>query len=368
MRFWQPVFITFGRQLGMIRRAIFFAVMFAVAYSLYVFPGVALAALFTGQTIFQPWSLAPAVAVFFLIRLYFATSITNSVLKAFVYYGMGAGFISLWVTCLALAATILPVVDDRSVAIVAVAAILCLTFIALVNGRRVTTKTLALTSAKISRKARLVFISDVHVGSNPPRHLELICETVRDHNADALLIGGDLFDSSDFRLEDLQALGALDMDIFFITGNHEGYVNGYRQQLDRFKELNITVLDNECMTVGEVNLIGVADEQSPAARAKQVERLHVAGAFNLALVHQPSVWDQTARYADLMLCGHTHKGQIFPFNLLVRLQFRHVFGLYGTPGAHLYVSSGAGCWGPRMRLGSRNEIILLDIDPVASVP
>jgi predicted MPP superfamily phosphohydrolase len=52
----------------------------------------------------------------------------------------------------------------------------------------------------------------------------------------------------------------------------------------------------------------------------------------------------------------------------VRLQFRHVFGLYGTPGAHLYVSSGAGCWGPRMRLGSRNEIILLDIDPVAPVP
>ena len=368
MRFWQPVFITFGRQLGMIRRAIFFAVMFAVAYSLYVFPGFALAALFTGQAIFQPWSLVPAVAVFFLIRLYFTTSITNRGLKAFVYYGMGAGFISLWVTCLALAATILPVVDDRSVAIMAVAAILCLTFIALVNGRRVTTNTLALTSAKISRKARLVFISDVHVGSNPPRHLELICETVRDHNADALLIGGDLFDSSDFRLEDLQALGALDMDIFFITGNHEGYVNGYRQQLDRFKELNITVLDNECMTVGEVNLIGVADEQSPAARAKQVERLHVAGAFNLALVHQPSVWDQTARYADLMLCGHTHKGQIFPFNLLVRLQFRHVFGLYGTPGAYLYVSSGAGCWGPRMRLGSRNEIILLDIDPVAPAP
>jgi hypothetical protein len=60
MRFWQPVFITFGRQLGMIRRTIFFAVMFAVAYSLYVFPGVALASLFTGQAIFQPWSLVPA--------------------------------------------------------------------------------------------------------------------------------------------------------------------------------------------------------------------------------------------------------------------------------------------------------------------
>ncbi|MBL6671946.1 MAG: metallophosphoesterase [Alphaproteobacteria bacterium] len=347
----------------MIRTVTFIAIMFVMAYGLYVFPFVALAALFAGHAIFQPWSLVPALLVLFLIRLYFVTSITNKVLKAFVYYGMGAGFISLWVTCLALAATLLPAVDDRSVAMVAVAATLCLTVSALVNGSRVTIKTLGLTSTKISKTVRLVFISDVHVGSNSPRHLERICEKIRHHNADALLIGGDLFDSSDFSLEDLQALGALDMDIFFITGNHEGYVKGYQQQLDRFKELNITVLDNERAALGEVNLIGVADEQSPGARAKTVERLNVAGAFNLALVHQPSIWDQTARYTDLMLCGHTHKGQIFPFNFLVRLQFRHVFGLYGKPGAHLYVSSGAGCWGPRMRLGSRNEIIFLDIHP-----
>ncbi len=347
----------------MIRTAIFIVVTFVVAYSLYVFPFVALAALFAGHAILQPWSLVPALLVLFLIRLYFSTRITNKALKAFVYYGMGAGFISLWVTCFALAATLLPPLDNRSVAMVAVAAILCLTVSALVNGNRIITKPIGLTSTKISKPARLVFISDVHVGSNAPRHLERICETVRQHDADALLIGGDLFDSSDFSLDDLKALARLDMEIFFITGNHEGYVKGYRKQLDRFKELNITVLDNERATLGELNLIGVADKQPSGVRAKTVERLHVPGAFNLALVHQPSIWDQTSRYTDLMLCGHTHKGQIFPFNFLVRLQFRYVFGLYEKSGAHLYVSSGVGCWGPRMRLGSKNEVVLLEIKP-----
>jgi hypothetical protein len=68
-----------------------------------------------------------------------------------------------------------------------------------------------------------------------------------------------------------------------------------------------------------------------------------------------------------MLCGHTHNGQIFPFNFLVRLQFAQTYGHYGVPGAQLYVSSGAGCWGPGMRLGSRNEIIHLEILPSGDV-
>ena len=55
--------------------------------------------------------------------------------------------------------------------------------------------------------------------------------------------------------------------------------------------------------------------------------------------------------------GHTHKGQIFPFNFFVRLQFKHVYGLFQKFNSKLYVSSGCGCWGPKMRLGSRNEIV-----------
>ena len=149
-----------------------------------------------------------------------------------------------------------------------------------------------------------------------------------------------------------------------MTGNHEGYVRGFEEVLARFPELNIKVLENAAAQMRGINLIGVSDEQPVPARAAAVEQLSRKGAFNLALIHQPSIWERTQSKVDLMLCGHTHKGQIFPFNLLVRLQFRHVYGLVAEGGSTLYVSSGAGCWGPRMRLGSRNEIGMIELRPV----
>ena len=85
----------------------------------------------------------------------------------------------------------------------------------------------------------------MHVGSNPPSHLQKICEQLQGEEFDALLIGGDLFDSSDFTLEDISALRLIQQDIYFVTGNHEGYVRGYESQLARFSELGIHVLDND---------------------------------------------------------------------------------------------------------------------------
>ena len=58
-----------------------------------------------------------------------------------------------------------------------------------------------------------------------------------------------------------------------------------------------------------------------------------------------------------MLSGHTHNGQIFPFNFIVKLKFKYIYGLYKNNFSKLYVSSGSGCWGPRLRLGSSNEIV-----------
>ena len=114
---------------------------------------------------------------------------------------------------------------------------------------------------------------------------------------------------------------------------------------------------------GSVNLIGVSDNQPVRRQAEIVDELTDKSKFNLLMVHQPSVWEAVSGSVDLMLSGHTHNGQIFPFNFLVRLQFAQTYGRYGVPGAQLYVSSGAGCWGPGMRLGSRNEIIHLEILP-----
>ena len=83
--------------------------------------------------------------------------------------------------------------------------------------------------------------------------------------------------------------------------------------------------------------------------------------FNLVLVHKPCLWDFLPSSIDLMLSGHTHNGQIFPFNFIVKLKYKYVFGLYKKSNSKLYVSSGSGCWGPTMRLGSRNEIVYIKL-------
>ena len=79
--------------------------------------------------------------------------------------------------------------------------------------------------------------------------------------------------------------------------------------------------------------------------------------FNLLIAHKPSFWSAFNEQIDLMLSGHTHNGQIFPFNLLVKLKFKNLYGLYTNRQSYLYVSSGVGCWGPKMRLGTQNEIV-----------
>ena len=83
--------------------------------------------------------------------------------------------------------------------------------------------------------------------------------------------------------------------------------------------------------------------------------------FNICMVHQPSIWDDVSENIDVMLSGHTHKGQIFPFNFLVKLKFKYIYGEYQLNNGTLFVSSGAGTWGPRMRLGSFNEILKINL-------
>ena len=228
-------------------------------------------------------------------------------------------------------------VDGQVLGAIAVVAITAVTLVSVYNANSLVVRDLAFVSDRIGTPRRFAFISDVHIGSNPPNHLKTICNRLQSCEFDALFIGGDLFDSSDFRLEHIHALGGLGADIYFVTGNHEGYVGGFEILLERFAELNIRVLDNAAADCHGVNLIGVSDMQSPAAKALVVDSLYRAERFNIVLVHQPSIWLKTDSDVDLMLCGHTHNGQIWPFNLLVRLQFRHVYGLFVEGGQILRV-------------------------------
>ena len=82
------------------------------------------------------------------------------------------------------------------------------------------------------------------------------------------------------------------------------------------------------------------------------------------MCHRPHGLESAAKVGiDLMLAGHTHFGQIFPFNYVVGLSHPYIKGLYKHGDCFLYVSPGTGTWGPRMRLGSHNQIVLVELSP-----
>ena len=118
------------------------------------------------------------------------------------------------------------------------------------------------------------------------------------------------------------------------------------------------------VSFSSINLVGVSDNQSVEKQIQITNDLVTVEMYNLVIIHKPSIWEKVSQNVDLMLSGHTHKGQIFPFNFFVRLKFKNVYGLFEDGSNRLYVSSGSGTWGPRMRLGTQNEILKISIEPI----
>ena len=170
----------------MIRTVVFSSVMFATAYLLYVMPVFILQSLFLGTAVFSTDALVPTLVAFVLLRLYLATSITNNLVKAFVYYGMGTGFLAVMILSSVLFVKGLTGMDGMIAGSGGLAILGSVTAYCVINANSLSVRKLTLASAKISRAANFAFISDVHVGSNPPRHLEKICQRLNTLKFDAL--------------------------------------------------------------------------------------------------------------------------------------------------------------------------------------
>jgi len=342
---------------------IFAIIAWCITYLVYVYPFFLLSHLLFDTDIHQIYSALLSLIIFVMVFVYLRTHISSPLLRGLTHYGMGLGFLGFCIFNLGyLASFIMPAVKCES-GIISLAIFICVAVISLIQGRKIKIKSLRFESAKLTKPVKVMFISDVHLGSNTPRHLAAICDMIGQYEFDVLAIGGDLFDASSFRPDDLLPLRQIARPIYFVTGNHEYYVKDHARKLAALEHYNIVMLDNQNACLGEVNLIGISDNQSRKTQAALATRLTDNNRFNLLLVHQPSIWEDMAGRIDLMMSGHTHNGQIFPFNFLVRMQFRTVYGLFRQQDSALYVSSGSGTWGPRMRLGTQNEIVIIELHP-----
>jgi len=225
-------------------------------------------------------------------------------------------------------------------------------------------KHLAFHSDKITRAHRIVQISDVHIGSRRGGYLERIVGRINRLQPDTVVITGDLIDSSSVGHDDLKHLRQLRARTLFTVGNHERYAD-LDKALNLLHRLGVQALRQHRVMAGEIQIIGIDDADQPHQVADHLPGIdRHQGRYTVLLYHRPQGWETALEHGiDLMLCGHTHNGQIFPFNWVVKHQFRRISGLYSEGDAHLYVSPGTGTWGPLMRLGSLNEITCIDLRP-----
>ncbi|MER7002979.1 metallophosphoesterase [Dactylosporangium sp. NPDC000555] len=217
---------------------------------------------------------------------------------------------------------------------------------------------------------RIALVSDIHLGPLLGRgHTERIVRMINSVDADLVAIVGDLVDGSVAQLgaaaEPLQDLRARHGS-FFVTGNHEYFSDDYQEWVDEVNSLGVRVLRNERLDVQGLDLAGVNDLSGAGVGdgpdfGKALDGRDAARPVVL-LAHQPVQAHEAARHGvDLQLSGHTHGGQMVPFNLLVGLQQPVVAGLGNVDGTQVYVTRGAGFWGPPVRFGAPPDISVIEL-------
>lgn len=221
---------------------------------------------------------------------------------------------------------------------------------------------------------RIAVVADIHLGPLLGRaHSERIVQTINDTDPDLVLIVGDLVDGT---VEDLAPAVEPFRDLvsregtFFATGNHEYYVDDTSSWLRKLQRLGVRPLRNESVEIrrgdAAVDLVGVNDiagEQfSDGPDYDSALSGLDASRPIILLAHQPvMVDDAAARDVDLQLSGHTHGGQMWPFHFAVRAVQPTLAGLSTVDGTQLYVTRGAGFWGPPIRIGAPPDITVLTL-------
>ena len=313
----------------------------------------------------------------FLAMGFFSSLLVLTLLREMVVLAGSAA--SLWLTGEAW----LVQLRDWSALAVPVLAV-CLTFIGFINARRrAAVRNVDIPIAGLPAALNgfsIVQISDVHVGATIKNgYVSRIVDAVNALDADMIAVTGDLVDGSVQRLSSHTApLGRLSArhGTFFVTGNHE-YYSGANAWIAEMRRLGLSVLLNEHVVLehgGEAVVVaGVTDYSAhhfdPAQRsdpAAAIAGAPVRAGIRLLLAHQPrSAYDASRAGFDLQLSGHTHGGQFFPWNLLVKLIEPFAAGLHRLDKLWVYVSRGTGYWGPPKRFGAPSEITRLRLVPAA---
>jgi predicted MPP superfamily phosphohydrolase len=221
---------------------------------------------------------------------------------------------------------------------------------------------------------KIAIASDIHLGTIiGPRKTGKLIKTINALNADLVLLAGDVVDEDVKPVikqnlgKNLQLLNA-PLGNYAITGNHE-YIGGIDDAVNYLEEHGLKIIrDSSILINNSVYIIGREDKDKYTFTRQKRKTIHeLTQSINkekpiILLDHQPFNLDSAVKTGiDLQLSGHTHHGQLWPFNYITNKVFELSRGYKQKENTHILVSSGFGTWGPPVRIGNRPEIIELTL-------
>ena len=238
-----------------------------------------------------------------------------------------------------------------------------------INALSYNQKEITLKSNKITENLKIVHLSDLHLfGINSKNRFENVYKKAIKNNPDYIIITGDLFDKpGKISLDTLEITIKYDVPVIYAHGNHD-LMYGEERVLDILNNGKVIFLDTSNFKDEKRNLnfVGIRYNRNEGFLEKEMSKIEISKEnYNILLYHEPTDIPVAAdNNIDLMLSGHTHGGQAFPITLLVKSIYKYYRGEYEYNDMKIIVSQGTNFWGPKIRLGTKNEIITINLEKI----
>ncbi|NRT63164.1 metallophosphoesterase [Clostridium saccharoperbutylacetonicum] len=233
---------------------------------------------------------------------------------------------------------------------------------------------------RIDKKAeiselKIALISDIHLsGINNYGHFSKVIKKINSTNPDLVCFSGDIFDSDYYAMENSEKIQELLKEIkskygtYACMGNHDAGKT-YKEMIEFLQKSPVKVLNDDYINIENKFVIAGRRDSRPIgyqgeARGQLLDLDEKSKELPvIVLDHQPSNIKEYNSNIDLVLCGHTHRGQIFPLNYITNAIFDVDYGYYrkDKDSPHVIVSSGVGTWGPPFRIGTNNEVVSINV-------
>lgn len=248
-----------------------------------------------------------------------------------------------------------------------------LAFYGFLHAKKLVVKEYHVSMPQLEKKKKAVLLSDIHVGTFVDlQQLAKIVEKVNALQADLVLIAGDMFDVEAFAYCDKAAIAKVlqklepKENVFAVLGNHDP--KSSTDEIKQFyKDAKIQLLIDQEVELKDFVLIGRDDVMTNPKRKSlyEIEKESSSRKPRIVIDHNPSgIAEAVAQKADLIVCGHTHKGQFFPANIFTKLAYgkQGYYGYYREKSTQSIVSSGVGYFQMPMRIGSNSEIVAINME------